>query len=123
VARLSIDTMGPFSIQKDVRIILKADGPIIMDADSEEIEIILNNLLSNAIKYNIEGGRVVCAITELDDSIFLCVEDTGFGISKEELPRLFDEFVRFKNEKTKNITGSGLGLSIVKKYLICIMQK
>lgn len=115
VARLSIDTMGPFSIQKDVRIILKADGPVMIDADPEELEIILNNLLSNAIKYNIEGGRVTCKIEDLEDSIFLCVEDTGFGISKEELPRLFDEFVRFKNEKTKNITGSGLGLSIVKK--------
>lgn len=115
VARLSIDTMGPFSIQKDVKIILKADGPVMMDADPEELEIILNNLLSNAVKYNIEGGRVTCKITELEDSVFLCIEDTGFGISKEELPRLFDEFVRFKNEKTKNITGSGLGLSIVKK--------
>ncbi len=115
IARISIDTMGPISIQKDVRIILKADGPIMMDADPEEIEIILNNLISNAVKYNIEGGRVICAVNELDDSFFLCVEDTGFGISKEELPRLFEEFVRFKNENTRNITGSGLGLSIVKK--------
>lgn len=115
IARISIDTMGPISIQKDVRIILKADGPVMMDADPEEIEIILNNLLSNAVKYNIEGGSVVCVLKELEDTIFLCVEDSGFGISKEELPRLFDEFVRFKNENTRNITGSGLGLSIVKK--------
>lgn len=115
IARLSIDTMGPISIQKDVRIILKSDGPVMMQADPEEMEIVLNNLLSNAVKYNIEGGKVTCAISELEESIFLCVEDSGIGISKEELPRLFDEFVRIKNEKTKNISGSGLGLSIVKK--------
>jgi signal transduction histidine kinase len=114
-ARLSIDTMGPISIQKDVRIILKADGPVMIDADPEEMEIVLNNLISNAIKYNIEGGKVTCLISDLEDSVFLCVEDTGFGISKEELPKLFEEFVRLKNEKTKNISGSGLGLSIVKK--------
>jgi two-component system, sensor histidine kinase and response regulator len=117
IARLSIDTLGPFSIQKDIRIILKADGPVMMEADPEELEIVMNNLISNAVKYNIEGGKVVCAVSELEDSVFLCVEDTGIGISKEEIPRLFEEFVRFKNEKTKNISGSGLGLSIVRKIV------
>lgn len=117
IASLSIDTLGPFSIQKDIRIILKADGPVMIEADPEEMEIILNNLISNAVKYNIEGGKVVCVVSELEDSVFLCVEDTGIGISKEEIPHLFEEFVRFKNEKTKNISGSGLGLSIVRKIV------
>jgi signal transduction histidine kinase len=48
-------------------------------------------------------------------SLIITVKDTGIGMSKEEVPKLFDEFVRIKNEQTKNISGSGLGLSIVKK--------
>jgi two-component system, sensor histidine kinase and response regulator len=58
IAKVSIDTMGPISIQKDVRINLTAPDKVMFTADHEEFEIIFNNLLSNAIKYNIEGGKV-----------------------------------------------------------------
>ncbi len=115
VARLSIDTMGPIAIQKDVKIHFDAPGEVIMEADREEMEIIFNNLLSNAIKYNIEGGKVDCIIKREDDTVNVTVSDTGIGIPEEELPRLFQEFVRIKSDKTKHITGSGLGLSIVKR--------
>ncbi len=117
IAQLSIDTMGPLAIQKNVRISLKSNKMVMMDADPEELEIILNNLLSNAVKYNIEGGKVICTISQLEDSILLSVEDSGIGITQEEIPRLFTEFVRIKNDQTKNISGSGLGLSIVKKII------
>ncbi|TVR70971.1 MAG: hybrid sensor histidine kinase/response regulator [Marinilabiliales bacterium] len=117
VARLSIDTMGPISIQKDVKIDLDAPGEVFMEADREEMEIIFNNLLSNAIKYNIEGGTVDCKIEQQDQSILITVSDTGIGITEEEIPRLFQEFVRIRNEKTRQIAGSGLGLSIVKKLI------
>jgi two-component system, sensor histidine kinase and response regulator len=115
IARMSIDTMGPIAIQKDIMIYLKSPGNVIFDADREEIEIILNNLLSNAIKYNIEGGRVDCIIEDGKSSLVITVKDTGIGIVEDQIPRLFGEFVRIKNEQTKNISGSGLGLSIVKK--------
>lgn len=115
IARISIDTMGPISIQKDVRIFLDSPPEVIFEADREELEIIFNNLLSNAIKYNIEGGRVDCKIEDRPDAIIIRVADTGIGMSEDEIPRLFDEFVRIKNEQTKNISGSGLGLSIVRK--------
>jgi signal transduction histidine kinase len=45
------------------------------------------------------------------------VADTGIGISEEDIPKLFREFVRLKNEQTKNISGSGLGLSIIKRVI------
>ncbi len=115
VARMSIDTMGPIAIQKDIRIYLKSPENVIFEADREEIEIILNNLLSNAIKYNIEGGRVDCIIEDGQSSLDISVKDTGIGIVEDQIPKLFSEFVRIKNEQTKNISGSGLGLSIVKK--------
>jgi two-component system, sensor histidine kinase and response regulator len=117
IARLSIDTMGPISIQKDVRIYLHSPEQVIYNADHEEMEIIFNNLLSNAIKYNIEGGRVDFSIEDRQDRVFITIKDTGIGIEQEEIPRLFKEFVRIKNDRTKNITGSGLGLSIIKKLI------
>jgi two-component system, sensor histidine kinase and response regulator len=115
IAKISIDTMGPISIQKDVRINLTAPSEVMFEADQEEFEIIFNNLLSNAIKYNIEGGKVDIIIEDNKEKLVIIVKDTGIGMGSSEIPRLFDEFVRIKNEQTKNITGSGLGLSIVKK--------
>lgn len=117
IAKLSIDTMGPVSIQKDVKIYLSSPPKVMFEADREEIEIIFNNLLSNAIKYNIEGGKVDFIIEDIGGKIMVIIQDTGIGMGKDEIPQLFDEFVRIKNEQTKNITGSGLGLSIVKKLL------
>jgi two-component system, sensor histidine kinase and response regulator len=86
-----------------------------MVADRGEIEMILNNLISNAIKYNREGGRVDVRLTREADRLTIAVADTGIGLTPEEAGRLFGEFVRIRNEKTQNILGSGLGLSIVKK--------
>jgi signal transduction histidine kinase len=86
-----------------------------MRGDRGELEIILNNLLSNAVKYNRDGGRVDVSVEEVDGNAQVKVADTGIGMSQEEADKLFGEFVRIKNAKTRNIMGSGLGLSIVKK--------
>lgn len=117
IARLSLDTMRPYAIQKDVDIYLNTKESVIMEADSKEIEIILNNLISNAVKYNKQGGRVDIFIKQDKSQIKIIVIDSGIGMSDEEKSRLFQDFVRIKNQKTRNITGSGLGLSILKKIV------
>jgi signal transduction histidine kinase len=117
IARLSLDTMRPYAIQKDVDIYLNTKESVIMEADSKEIEIILNNLISNAVKYNKHGGRVDIFIKQDKAQIKIIVIDSGIGMSDEEKSRLFQDFVRIKNQKTRNITGSGLGLSILKKIV------
>ncbi|HQE30193.1 MAG TPA: ATP-binding protein, partial [Phycisphaerae bacterium] len=89
--------------------------PVSMRADRGEIEMILNNLVSNAIKYNKPQGRVEVTVGRDGEYVTLAVADTGIGIEPEEATKLFGEFVRIKNEKTRNILGSGLGLSIVQK--------
>jgi signal transduction histidine kinase len=81
------------------------------------MEIIFNNLISNAVKYNRDNGEVRCVISELPDFIEISVADTGIGMHEDDIPKLFQEFVRLKNEKTVKITGSGLGLSITKKVV------
>jgi len=117
VARIAMDTMEPMSIQKNVRMYLDAPENLFISADPDEIEIILNNLVSNAVKYNREGGSVHVVLRQLDSAIKIQVEDTGIGMKEEDIRLLFQEFVRIKNEKTKMITGSGLGLSIIKKLV------
>ncbi|MBN2519388.1 MAG: hybrid sensor histidine kinase/response regulator [Bacteroidales bacterium] len=114
IAQTAVDTMMPYAIQKDIKIKLDCAERILMQADPEEIEIIFNNLISNAIKYNKNEGSVKCEIKESGTYIEIIVEDTGIGIEQEQISKVFEEFVRIKNDKTKNISGSGLGLSIVK---------
>ncbi|MFA6472045.1 MAG: ATP-binding protein [Candidatus Latescibacterota bacterium] len=114
-ARRVIDNNLPEAQKRNIMINLLNDKPIIMTADSGEIEIILNNLISNAVKYNRDNGKVDVKITAQEDKIIITVSDTGIGMTKEEADKLFNDFVRIKNEKTRTILGSGLGLSIVRK--------
>lgn len=115
LAKLSVSTVKPYAIQKNISIHLDAEPGIRMKADPDDIEIVLNNLLSNAVKYNKNDGSVNIIITRESENVMIVVKDTGIGMKQEEIHQLFKEFVRIRNEKTKNIHGSGLGLSIVRK--------
>jgi signal transduction histidine kinase len=88
-----------------------------MKADHGEIEIIMNNLISNAVKYNKPGGRVDIFLEKKDNVLYIKVSDTGIGLKTEDREKIFDDFVRIKSIQTREITGSGLGLSIVKKIV------
>ena len=114
LARLAMHTVEPMAIQRNVKIRFDVNGSPVMKADPDEIEIILNNLLSNAVKYNKEGGEVNFSIKNGGPSMQIKVEDTGIGISEENIDKLFKEFTRIKTAETRDITGSGLGLSITK---------
>jgi signal transduction histidine kinase len=82
--------------------------------DEACIGALVANLLSNAIKYNRPGGTVEIRASREGETVEMKVIDTGMGISEQRLPRLFTEFYRVKNEKTENIPGTGLGLTICK---------
>ena len=117
VAKSAIDTMIPLAIQRDVKIIYDSSTSVSFVGDSKELEIVFNNLLSNAVKYNIEGGQVNCSIKANESEVVIEIIDTGVGIAEEDLPKLFREFSRIKTSKTKEISGSGLGLSIIKRIV------
>jgi len=89
--------------------------PVSIEADRGEMEMVFNNLISNAVKYNRDKGRVDISVVPNNDQVLIRVADTGIGLTEEEAEKLFGEFVRIKNEKTRGIAGSGLGLSIVRK--------
>lgn len=117
VAKSALDTMTPMAVQRDIKIELISDEPQPIFADSDDMEILLNNLISNAVKYNVNGGWVKCTVGHTDSHIFCKVADSGIGIQAEDINKLFHEFSRIKNPQSKNVSGSGLGLSIVKKVL------
>ncbi len=85
--------------------------------DRGEIDILLSNLLTNAVKYNKDSGTVDLSIAPERDGMSIVCRDSGIGMTQEEAEGLFSEFYRVKNKKTKDILGSGLGLSIVKKIV------
>ena len=117
VARNAIVTVQPYAIQMEVNINLDIRSDSVIMADPEDMEIIFNNLLSNAVKYNKFGGKADITIDSTDNEVLLMFTDTGIGISEADKENLFREFMRVKNERTKNISGSGLGLSIVRKVI------
>lgn len=118
VARGAIEMMSAQAAERGIQIELRVDGPVPMTADAGEIEMIFNNLVSNAVKYNRDGGRVDVSVSRAAEEVAIRVADTGIGMTAEEAAKLFGEFVRIKNSQTRNILGSGLGLSIVRKIAL-----
>jgi two-component system phosphate regulon sensor histidine kinase PhoR len=86
-------------------------------ADRNSMEGIFTNLISNAIKYTPEGGKVIVQVSEEGGFVNASVSDTGIGIKREDLSRIFDKFYRVKSSETRQIVGTGLGLSIVKSIV------
>jgi two-component system sensor histidine kinase/response regulator len=116
-ARQAAENMKAEAQRREIGIELKVPSELVMQADRTEIEMILNNLVSNAVKYNRDGGKVTVSASISGDKVALQVEDTGIGMTPDECKRLFVDFSRIKNNKTRHILGSGLGLSTLKKIV------
>jgi two-component system phosphate regulon sensor histidine kinase PhoR len=83
-------------------------------------EEILYNLIENAVKYNKADGLLTVRLSQNVHFIHIEVEDTGIGISEEDLPRIYERFYRSDKSHSHQIEGSGLGLSIVKHGLFLL---
>jgi signal transduction histidine kinase len=91
--------------------------PVHLIADKTELLIVINNLVTNAIKYNRDEGEIDISLTRKKDKVIFSVKDTGIGMTESEQKQLFKEFSRIRNEKTATISGSGIGLSTVRKIV------
>ena len=83
-------------------------------ANADQIRQVVVNLVDNALKYTPEGGRVRVGIAPCDSGFRVSVSDTGIGIPKEDIPRIFERFYRVDKARSRASGGTGLGLSIVK---------
>ncbi|MDX1700158.1 MAG: tetratricopeptide repeat protein, partial [Melioribacteraceae bacterium] len=92
----------------------------VQSTDVSMIKVILDNLVNNAIKFTHEGGVTISSDVDFVDGetrLLIEVADTGVGINKKEIPLIFEEFKQLSEGFTKDFQGSGLGLSITKKFV------
>ncbi len=112
----SVEEMKSQAIQKGLKLKYSIYKSAQVQVDPERLKQILINLLSNAIKYTPKGSvEVTAKVDEGKKNLLITVADTGLGISAEEQANLFQKFYRIKNEKTKLISGTGLGLWITRE--------
>jgi len=114
----TIELLRPLA--EDKRITLKTDLPdnlYVVQGYGEGLKQAFANLVANAINYNRQAGKVTVSTREEGGHVVVDISDTGIGISQENLHFIFDEFFRVKTKETQGVSGSGLGLPIVKKII------
>lgn len=113
-----VELIKPQADKKKIKITTDLNDNIpLINADINGMRDVFTNLLSNAVKYSDENKRISISSKTDNGHLKITVSDQGFGIRKEDIPFLFDKFFRVKNEKTRYIMGTGLGLPIVKQII------
>jgi two-component system phosphate regulon sensor histidine kinase PhoR len=109
-----VTLMQPRAKKQGITLSFSCENLRPITADPRNMEEILNNLLSNALNYSPDGGDVTVTAKGMGEFLEIAVSDSGVGIAPEELPKIFEKFYRVKHPKTRQISGTGLGLSLVK---------
>lgn len=104
-------------IEKNISIILCYNKKLKISVHKQLFSMAISNLINNAIKYNVKNGSIKIKIKVIDDKLIICINDSGIGIKKKYIYRIFDKFYRIDKIKNNNSNGSGLGLSIVKQVV------
>jgi signal transduction histidine kinase len=116
--------MKTFSIEELIKIVVDdlivgREGPnieflpcdkTVVRADREKIESVITNLLSNAVKYSPKGAKITVMCRTDNGEVTISVRDQGIGINASDMPHIFDRFYRIESQRTKDISGFGIGL-------------
>lgn len=114
----SVENFGPLARNKMIHLSYQCDGLPAIEVDARRLDQVLNNLLSNAIKFTGEGGSIqLRAQQDQRKGIIVQVQDTGVGISPDELASLFQKYQQSTSGKTSEHKGTGLGL-VVSKMIV-----
>lgn len=113
------ELIAPEAAKKGISLEIQAEEGLFLEADEDRLGQIMLNLLQNGVNYTPEGGRIkvrATMVTQEDEEerIRVIVSDTGIGIPKKDLPRIFERFYRVDKARSRSSGGTGLGLSIVK---------
>jgi len=104
--------------ERKIKLGLEADKkPLIFPIDKVKFMQILSNLISNAIKFTSEGGAIDIIVKEMDNDVKFSVRDTGIGISKDDISRVFEKFHQLSRTYGPGKQGTGLGLNITKSLV------
>jgi len=111
-------SFASFAERKSITLKFNTIGEeIIAYLDKDKIEKIITNLLSNAFKFTPEGGRIDFDVKKYDEDVQLIISDTGIGISKKRLDKIFDRFYQVDGSHTREQEGTGLGLALTKELV------
>ena len=108
-----VSTFESIATKRKIKVDLITPAPIRLCADIYKVERICYNLLSNALKYTSEGGSITIKAKSTDETVEICIKDTGKGIAKEDIKHIFDRFYQVRNS---NKDGTGIGLAIVRAF-------
>ncbi|MCS0674239.1 HAMP domain-containing sensor histidine kinase [Cytobacillus firmus] len=108
---------SPAFTEKGMQLSVICRESIIISADASRLEQIIFNLLDNAIKYSSAGDKTTININRTKEHVTININDTGRGISEEELPFIFNRFYRVDKSRARALGGTGLGLAIVKELV------
>jgi signal transduction histidine kinase len=112
-----VEIFSPIADLKDIEVVKDSPRDVTLVSDKRRLKQVLINFVSNAIKFTDRGGvRIIASLTG-DDNVEIRVVDTGVGIKKEDLDRLFIPFQQVDNTLTKKHEGTGLGLHLSKKLI------
>lgn len=116
-----VNQASPVAKEYNVKVYMETPAEAVMEAEVDvmRMSLVVANLLENAIKYNVANGQVVISVGRQADAPYLqiSIADTGMGMSKETMDKLFTKFFRGENAVEKRTDGSGLGLFIVKNVI------
>lgn len=119
IARLCVDRLKPLAEENHITLQFWS-VPVKMRCIPTLLEEVVTNLTENAIKYNRKDGVVTVSVQKdgLGENAILTVQDTGIGIPKEHIDRIFERFYRVDKSHSRAVGGTGLGLSIVKHAIL-----
>ncbi len=117
------DFLSPQMTAKNLTLTLELPEKLNVYMDKNLIERALTNIISNAIKFTPQGGKIKIGCKKEVDKALIFISDSGYGIEKEAMDKIFQEFYRVNNPIIKGIKGSGLGLSLVKRIIETHKQK
>lgn len=113
IADVSFENIKQIASKKNISVTLDIpDNLTSVIADREKLIIVLNNLFENALKFTPDGGSIKLSAVEDSDSIEVRMKDTGIGMEKEKLEKIFDKFYQVDSSSRRKTGGCGLGLSI-----------
>ncbi len=113
-----VEEMRPKAEKKSLQLSNEASSEeTLVLGDRERLRQVLSNLIDNSIKYTDKEGKIEVGFIDLQNSVRVYVRDTGNGIGKEHLARIFERFYRVDKDRSRSVGGTGLGLAIVKHII------
>jgi PAS domain S-box-containing protein len=118
IVATAVETIEPSAAARNIAVQLTiADRDVSVDGDAARLQQIMSNLLSNAVKFTPEGGCVTVQVDTDPAAVTIAVTDTGRGIDRADLPRVFEPFWQVDTTLTRTDSGLGLGLAIVRSLV------